>query len=127
MASLSITPEMINELMSAYVLDEDGHKLYVWSHIQKVRYNANMTLEDKLKEINKTLNDLDSKINITADTIINALGYNPVNPNENNVFNGETQFNGNIALFGDKNSENTSLFKPLYDTDGKTVIGHILE
>ena len=127
MESLDITAKDIEGLMSAYVLDEDGNKLYVWSHIQKVRYNSQMTLQDKLLEIQNILDNLDKNLNITADTIIKALGYTPVSPDEDNIFNGNTQFNGTVAMFGDRSNANTSLFKPLYDTDGRTVIGHILE
>ena len=113
------------ELLGAYVLDENGEKIYVWSHIQKVRYNAEMTLEDKLKKINDFIDNIDDKIDITSETIYNALGFTPANPNAINFFNKQVTFGDNIVI-GSPNNDYATYFRPLYDDNG-VQIGHVLD
>lgn len=113
-----------NELPTAYVTDEDGNNLYVWSHVQTVRYNASMTLEEKLLALEDLIGEGGGGGgDITAEAIYQALGYYPVNPNADTDFTG----NNSVLNLSIGKGTNASIFKPLYDTDGKTVIGHILE
>ena len=117
---------LANELPTAYVTDEDGNNLYVWSHVQVIRYNEAMTLEEKLLSLEDLIGEGGGggSTAITAEAIYAALGYYPVNPNTEVTFGDKVTINDQLA-FGE--GEFSSLFKPLYDTDGTTVIGHILE
>lgn len=121
-----VTSPLEKELPTAYVTDEDGNKLYVWSHIDIVRYNSEKTLKQKLMELEDKIGSGGGGIGeITAEMIYEALGYYPVNVDNENYFSKKVGINQ--LVIGNPSEANASLFKPLYAEDGRTVIGHILE
>lgn len=75
-------------LKTGWLLGNDNEELLVYSHVQIVRYNADMTLKQYLDTLDASIvsirNDLmngNVGFILTKDKIITALGYVPVDPN----------------------------------------------
>ena len=90
-------------LKSAYLTDVEGNKLYAWSHISKVRYNATKTLQDVLEGIMTTVTNTNNTLKDVRE------GKAPLNETD-------------LRAFISRNY----LMETLYDEDGETPIGFII-
>ena len=120
------TLDLLDEIATGYVLDEEGNKILAHSHIDIVRYNADKTLKDKLAEINEFMENISEKIKLSAQTICDALGYVPVNSANATNFQKTVSVKESLTV-GVEGATYATVFKPLYADDGVTQIGHILE